>query len=242
MMGSGLSLGHDLDAHPPFREVTLLDRGKQIALGIIRVSTCQASGVGRGQVLDTLLGLVVPFDPMTLTRRADQAVSVAAEAVHVTVAVWNATVRKQDRDLVQRLRRVRPEVPHHLRAFQVGLGQTFLGVNEVREFKRVTDKENRRVVPDDVPVTFFGIELDREAARVTLGVCRTSFATDGGETHENWRLLAHGLKQFSAGVLRDIAINRECTVSARTFRVHAAFRNVLAIEVCKFLDQVKIVE
>ena len=49
-----------------------------------------------------MLGLEVPLDPSALTLCIDQAVGVAAKAMHVTVAVRNATIGKQDGDLMQR--------------------------------------------------------------------------------------------------------------------------------------------
>ncbi|MNG09668.1 hypothetical protein D3C84_930950 [compost metagenome] len=94
----------------------------------------------------------------------------AAEAVHVTVAVRDTPIREQDGDLVQRLRRVRPEVPHHLCTFQVALRQAFLGVDEIRELQRVANEEHWRVIAHDVPVAFLGIELERKTTWIAFGV------------------------------------------------------------------------
>jgi hypothetical protein len=117
---------------------------------------------------------------------------VAAKAVHVAIAVRNATIRKQDGDLVQRFGRMRPEVPHHLRAFQVALRQALLGVDKVREFQRITNEEHRRVVANDVPVAFLGVELQGETTRVALGVGRAALTAYGGEAQEGRGLLADG--------------------------------------------------
>ncbi|MCY1436439.1 hypothetical protein D9M71_525650 [compost metagenome] len=76
---------------------------------------------------------------------------------------------------------MRPEVPHRLGTFQVALRKTFLGVDKVGKLQRVTNEEHWRVVTDDVPVAFLGVELHREATRVTLGICRAALATNGGE-------------------------------------------------------------
>ncbi|MCY1465584.1 hypothetical protein D9M71_837510 [compost metagenome] len=99
-MRASLGLGHDLDAHAPFWELASLDRFEQVALGVIRIGTRQPRRLCRCKILDALLGLVVPLHPMTLARGVDQAVSVAAEAVHVTIAVGNAPVGEQNGDLV----------------------------------------------------------------------------------------------------------------------------------------------
>jgi len=67
---------------------------KQIALCVIRVGTGQTCRLGRCQVLDALLGLVVPLHPVPLALGVDQAVGVATEAVHVAVTVRDTTIGK----------------------------------------------------------------------------------------------------------------------------------------------------
>ncbi|MNQ94856.1 hypothetical protein D3C85_1103940 [compost metagenome] len=242
VMSGSLGFSHDLNAHSPFRKITAFNGIEQIALGVIRVSAGQARSIRWSQVLDPLLGFVMPFHPMTLATGANQAIGVATEAVHVAVTIRDASVRKQDCDLVQRLRRVRPEVPHRLRTFEVALRQTLLGVDKVREFERITDEEHRRVVADDVPVAFFGVELQRKTTWITLGISRTALATDRGEPEKCWCLLADGVEQLRAGVLSDITSYGERAVSTRTLGVHTTLRDVFTVEVGKLLDQVKVVE
>ena len=65
-----------------------------------------------------------------------------------------------------------------------------LRVDEVGELERVADEEDRRVVAGHVVVAFLGVELDREAARVALGVGRALLAAHGGEPGEDLGLLA----------------------------------------------------
>ncbi|MNP01759.1 hypothetical protein D3C76_935860 [compost metagenome] len=89
---------------------------------------------------------------------------------------------------------MRPEVPHRLCTFEVALWQALLSVDKVRELEWVANEEYRRVVANNVPVAFFGIELQREATRITFGVCRTALTTDSGESQEGWRLLTDSLK------------------------------------------------
>ena len=151
---------------------------------------------------------------MTLAFGVDQAVSVATEAVHVTVAVRNAAIRKQNGDLVQRFGRMRPEIPHHLRTFQVALRQTLLGVNEVRKLQRIADEEHWRVVANDVPVAFLGVELQGETTRIALGVGRTTLATYGRKAQKGWRLFAYRFEQLGTGVFSDITGDGERTVGA----------------------------
>ncbi|MNF77545.1 hypothetical protein D3C84_596950 [compost metagenome] len=143
---------------------------------------------------------------------------------------------------MQRLWRMRPEVPHRLSAFEVALRQTFLRVDKVREFQRITNEEYGRVIADNVPVAFFGVELQGKAAGVTLSVSRTTLTTYSGETQKRRSLLAYSLEQLGAGVLSDITRHGEGPVGARAFGMHTAFRDVFAVEVGELLDQVKVVE
>jgi hypothetical protein len=38
-----------------------------------------------------------------------------------------------------------PEIPLGVRIFEMRLGMALLGVNQIREFERIADEENRRV-------------------------------------------------------------------------------------------------
>ena len=59
-------------------------------------------------------------------------------------------------------------------------------VDQVAELNRIADKEDGRIITDHVPVTLFGIELDREAPGF---IGRSFLATDGRETSEGWHSL-----------------------------------------------------
>ena len=61
---------------------------------------------------------------------------------------------------------------------QVGLRIAFLRMYEVRKFNGVADKEDGRIVTDDIVISVFRIEFDCETARVAGGIRRTAFAAD----------------------------------------------------------------
>src|ERR1043166_9199644 len=113
----------------------------------------------------------------------------AAEAMHVPIAVRRAAVAHEDEHLVQAFRVERPEVPHHGRALAVGTRVALLSVDEITKFFGVLDKKHRGVVPDQVPVAVLGVELHRKAARIALRVGAAFFASYRGEAYEHPRLL-----------------------------------------------------
>ena len=62
-----------------------------------------------------------------------------------------------------------------------------LRMDEVGELERIAHEEDRRIVADDVPVAFFGIEAQRKAAHVALGIGRAALAGHGREAQEQLR-------------------------------------------------------
>jgi hypothetical protein len=51
-------------------------------------------------------------------------------------------------------------------------------VVEIGKAQRIAVEEDRRIVSDQVPVAFLGVELQCSAADVTLGIGGTPFAGD----------------------------------------------------------------
>lgn len=70
------------------------------------------------------------------------------------------------------------------------LGMALLGVDEVRELNRILDEEHRSVVANHVVVALLGVELNRESSGVTVAIVGTALASNGGESQEDWGLLA----------------------------------------------------
>src|SRR5258708_23295754 len=102
----------------------------------------------------------------------------------------------------------------------------------------MADEEGRGVVAGDVPVAFFGVELEGEAARVALGVGGTFFAADGGEANEGGGLFADGVEKPGGGEFGHVRVGADkITVGAGTFRVDHAFGNALAIALSHFFKE-----
>lgn len=108
----------------------------------------------------------------------------------MTVPVRGASVREQDHDLVLSLRSITPEVKGRVRVLNARLGMALLGVDEVRELNRILDEEHRSVVANHVVVALLSVELNRESSGVTVTVVGTALASNGGESQEDWGLLA----------------------------------------------------
>ncbi|MDB6013475.1 MAG: hypothetical protein JWL65_5725 [Gammaproteobacteria bacterium] len=79
-----------------------------------------------GQIRDALLTPEVELHPHALIGGIDHGVSVAAEALHMSKALRKPAIRHDNRDLMQRLRQQRPEIP-----------VAFLGIEFDRETSEV---------------------------------------------------------------------------------------------------------
>ena len=162
--------------------------------------------------------------------------------MHVAIAARDAAVAHHHGDLVQSLGQQCPEVPVVLRAAHVGARVAFDRVVEVGELERITQEEDWRVVAHHVPVAFLGVELDREAADIALGIRRAALAGDGGKAREDLGLLAHLGEQLRLGVLRDIVGDSEGAIGARPLGVHAPLRDHLAVEVGQLFQKPEILQ
>ena len=231
---------HDLNADAPGWEIAFRDGVAQIAGGMVRVLAGHARGLFAREVLDALVGLEVELHPAVRAARVVPLERMAAVAVHVAVASRRAAVGEEDRDLVDGLRRERQEIPEHVRVRRVGRRVALLGMDEVGELQRIADEEDRRVVAGHVVIALFGVELDREAARVARGVGGALFAADSGEPGEHFGLLARPREELGARVLRHVGGALELAVGAGALGVHDALGDALAVEVRQLLHQVHV--
>src|SRR5699024_5999337 len=134
-----------------------------------------------------------------------------------------------------------PEIPLHRVVTQTGIWQTFLRTNEVWELHGVTHEEDRRVVPHEVEVALFGVELQSETTNVTPGVWGTELTGNGGEPCQHFGFDA-GLEHRSFGVFRDVFGDGKFPECARAFRVWTALWDVHAVEVLQGFNQVGVVQ
>ncbi len=161
------------------RELAFLNGVKQVTLRVVRIVASHLIGLLTGKIPDALFRLEVPLHVEQFVPGIDETEGMAAEAVHVPIAVRRAAIGEKNRDLVKRFGRERPEVPHHRGRLEVGLRIALLSMNEVAELQRIANEKHRGVVADYVPVAFFGVELERKPPGVPFGVGRAFLAPDG---------------------------------------------------------------
>ena len=206
-------------------------------------------GVGAGQALSLLTGhgveaVVVDeviLHPEALALGVDPGVGVGAVAVHAAPGGRQATFAHEIGDLVGGLGVLSPEVPLHVRIAQTRVRQALLRADEVRELHGVPHEEHRGVVPHDVQVALFGVELQGEATDVAPGVRRADLAGHRGEAQQGLSGLT-GLEDVSLGVLGDVVGHLEGAECAGALGVRAALRDVHPVEVSQGLHKVVVVQ
>ena len=137
---------------------------------------------------------------------------------------------------------LRPEVPLHGVVFSVGLGVAFLGMDEVGELDGVANEECGGVVSDQIPVAFFGVELEGKPADVADGVGGAFFAGDGGEAAEHFGFFADLGEDLCLCVWGDVVCNGECAEGAGGLGVDDAFGDALTVEVGELFQQVVVLQ
>ena len=67
---------------------------------------------------------------------------------------------------------------------------TLLRVDEIGEFQRIAHEEDRRVIADEIPVAFAGVELQREAAHIALRIGGAELTSNCREAQQQRRFRA----------------------------------------------------
>jgi len=101
----------------------------------------KSRSLGVGEVLDALLRAELKLDPDAFIGGIDHRERMAANRCIVAEALRNAAIGHNDRDLVQRLRQQRPEIPVVIRAAQSGARVALDGMVEVREPQWIAEEE-----------------------------------------------------------------------------------------------------
>ena len=165
-----------LNAEFPFGKIAAVDRIPQVAAMEIGVGAVDLDRLVPHHRLEALLGLPVEFDEGRFALRVDEAEGVDAEAFHRAKRAGDRAVRHHPHDHVEALGHQAHEIPEivvgrlRLREGPIGLG--LHRMDEVGEFHRILDEEDRDIVADEIPIAFLGVELHREAAHVACEVER----------------------------------------------------------------------
>ena len=115
-------------------------------------------------------------------------------------------------------------------------------MHHVRELDGIPDKENREVVPHQIVVSLFGIELHCKASRVPKGICRAFRSHNCREAHEDRCLRLRILKKFCLGVFYHALVDLKKAMGACSLGVDHALRDSLPVEIGQLLDHMHILK
>ena len=169
----------------------------EILSGVVLVDCLHVRCLLGGEVLNTGVSLEVVLNVVDLSLGIDPLVGVGAVAIHVSVSIRSTSAGEEDGHLMKRLRAVAPKVESSVRILDTSSRVTLLAVNEVRELDGVTNEENGGVVSDHVVVSLFGVELNCEAARISLGISCTQLSCNSRESEEQRSALTNLIEELS---------------------------------------------
>ena len=102
---------------------------------------------------------------------------------------------------------------------------------------RVSDKKDRGIIADKVPVSLFRIEFAGKAADITFRISSPAFSCDGGKTHKDFCLFTDFFKNFSTRIFGNISGYSEFAESTAALGMHPAFRDNFPLKMGKLLHQ-----
>ena len=244
--GVGLFLAEQLHAELPLGEVALVDGLIQVAAVIVGVGAGDLDRLVPAGRLRAQLGPPVEFHQRRHALGVQQAEGVDAEPLHHPQAARNAPIRHGPHDHVGAFRHQADEIPEGVvGAGRLGIAPVRLHLHrmdQVREFDRVLNEEDRDVVADQIPVAFGRIEFDREAAHVARRIHRTGPARDGREAGEQFGLLAHFGQNLGGGEVRQAFGQFEEAVGGRTARMDDPLGDALMVEMLDLLAEDEVLQ
>src|SRR5690554_5011183 len=138
---------------------------------------------------------------------------------------------------------MREKVEHIFRLLTVTVWVGLLAMDKIWKFDSITDKERRRIVAHQIPISVFGIELHRKSTRVTLGIGSTTRASDRGEAGEQVRALAYLRHHFHFGPFDHVGVGDfEVPMSAGTDRMHHSLRNPFTVKSGQLFYEISVLQ
>src|SRR5260370_41089979 len=99
--------------------------------------------------------------------------------MHVAERLRDSAIAHDNGDLVQRLRKVRPEIPVAVRAPHARPRITFDRVVEIRELERITKKQYGSIVSDQLPVALVCVALQPDSTVIAICIGTSSLTPNG---------------------------------------------------------------
>ena len=86
------------------------------------------------------------------------------------VAIRNSAIGKKKRGVKTSLRTKSHKVPKSVRVFQVCDRISLHHMHQRRKMNRISDEEHGQIIPNQIPVAFFGVKLYCETSMVSNSV------------------------------------------------------------------------
>lgn len=119
--------------------------------------------------------------------------------------------------LVPRLNHINGQThPECVRVLQMRLRVTLLGVDEVRELGRVSNKENGGIVEDPIEIAFVCANLDGKPTGITGSVRRARLAANGGKANGSAGSVANLFKERGGGEVGNVMCHFKVAMCAST--------------------------
>lgn len=132
------------------------------------------------------------------------------------------------------------KIPEHIGVLQIGLGVPLLSVDKVWKLTGISDKKDRSVIPNEVPVSLLCVKLDREAPGIPLGIGRAGLPAHCRKPGKNRGCLSDLAKKLCLAKLSQILSNSKHPVRPGALGMHNPLWDALSIKASNFINKMSI--
>lgn len=109
-------------------------------------------------------------------------------------------------------------------------------MNKIWELLRISDKKNRSIITNHIPITFLCIKFYCESSRISFRVCTSFFSSNCRKSQKYWSFLTFILKKMSFTIFSRRVCNFKVSMSSSSLGMNYSFRNPFSIEFSNFIN------
>ena len=194
--------------------------------------------------LQTLFRFPMEFDEGRFALGIDQAEGMDAKTFHGAQRTRDRPIRHRPHHHMHGFGRQADEIPEivmrGLCLREIPIRLRLGGMDQVREFYRILDEEDRDIIADQIPIAFLRIELDRKAAHIAGKVGRPLRSGNGRKAHEGGHLFADALEDIGAGDIAQRVRQFEIAMRAIATGMNHALRDALMVKMEHFFAEMRV--
>lgn len=109
-------------------------------------------------------------------------------------------------------------------------------MNKIWELLWISNKKNRSIITNHIPITFFSIKFYCETSWISFRICTSFFSSNCRKSQKDWSFLTFILKKMSFTIFSWWVCNFKVSMSSSSFGMNNSFRDPFSIEFSDFIN------